>query len=69
MREKEGYRDQLTYLRQRFDGRELVSVAEAADVSGCSQASIRNSKKLKKVKVGRFIRVPIVALAWWLCGD
>jgi hypothetical protein len=68
-REKEGYREQLESLRQRFPDREAIDIKEAAKIIGvCDRTLMSNSafpKKYANGRSGKYI-VPLVGLARWM---
>ena len=51
-REKEGFREQLQALMDRFPGREVIDIKEAADVLGCCTRTLRDSKDFPIIKLG-----------------
>ena len=65
-REKEGYRELYASLRERFPGRESISIAEATTLLGVHRATIANDNTFPKVRVGRKIIIPLVQLARWM---
>lgn len=69
-KEKEGVRDQLARLNERFPGRETIYIQEACEVVGlCRDTLLMDktfpAKKPGNKKNGRIV-VPLVALARWL---
>lgn len=72
-REKEGFRDQLQALIERFPGREMIDLKEAAELVGCCTRTLREDKSFPVIKIGNPrghgpCRVSLVALARWMCG-
>ena len=71
MREKEGFREQYAELKARFPDREAITLDECCAVLGISRYVA--SKAIKRdnfpaKKVGLEYRVPLLALARYLCG-
>lgn len=69
-REKEGYRDQLERLSERFPGRETIYITEACEVVGLCRDTLLLDKTFPAKrpggkKNGRIV-VPLVALARWM---
>lgn len=65
-REKEGFRDQLQRLDEKYPGVEAISLPEACKVLDVYRDTLLNDKSFPAKKVsGKWI-VPIVALARWL---
>lgn len=69
-REKEGFREQLEQLRERFPEREAINIKEAAQIIGVCDRTLKEDKSFpaKKLggKTGPYI-VPLVGLARWMC--
>lgn len=66
-REKEGYREQYGALRERFPGREAITMREAATLLAVSLDVIAESRDFPKKKIGRRVIVPLMGLARWMC--
>lgn len=66
-REKEGYREQLARLDEKFPGREVLTLAEAQALLGdVYRTTILGDETFPVKKLsGKWI-VPMVALARWL---
>lgn len=72
-REKEGFRDQLQALMERFPGREMIDLKEAAALIGCCTRTLREDKSFPVIKLGSPkgngpCRVSLVQLARWMCA-
>lgn len=72
-REKEGFRDQLQALMDRFPGRDVIDIKEAAQVIGCHARTLREDKTFPVIKIGKPkgngpCRVSLVQLARWMCA-
>lgn len=70
-REKELYRDNLQMLRERFPGKETISIQEASKIVGVSRQSLVANKDFPKIDIGNgskncHWRVPIIKLASYL---
>lgn len=65
-REKEDFRENLARLSERFPGRDVVTIQEAAPVVGRCVKLLIYDKNFPKVKVGNRWSVPLVGLARWL---
>lgn len=72
-REKEGFRDQLERLIERYPGRETLRIDEVCSLLGVYRTTLLQDKTFpaKKVghtksKTGGVYLVPIVGLARWL---
>lgn len=70
-REKEGFRDQLGALMERFPGRDVIDIKEAAELLGCGVRTLREDKKFPAIKLGSPrghgpVRVSLVQLARWM---
>lgn len=65
-REKEGYRDNLARVTERF-GVELIPLKEAAAFCGCDPRTLVRDKNSPVKKIRSRLVVPAVALARWLC--
>lgn len=64
-REREGYRENLELLEQRYPGRMLLTIEEVMEVTGYA------SRKTIKKHLGKFFvngRISKVHLARYLCG-
>ena len=71
-REKEGFREQLQQLQERFPEREAIDLKEVAPLLGVCTRTLKENKTFpaKKLggKTGPYI-VPLVGLARWMCQD
>lgn len=72
-REKEGFRDQLERLSERYPGREAIGIEEAAEIVGLDRRTLISDKSFPARKCGnksptggKYI-VPLAGLARWLC--
>lgn len=66
-REKEGFRDQLESLVQRFPGREAIGISDCVDILGFDRRVLLADRTFPARKIGGKYMVPLVALARWLC--
>jgi len=71
MREKPGFRDQLEALMNRFPGRDVIDLKEAAALIGCCTRTLREDKSFPIIKIGSPhgngpCRVSLVQLARWM---
>ena len=72
-REKEGFRDQLERLTEKFPGRECLTIEEASKLLQVHRQTLLQDKDFPAQKVGaarasrggKYI-VPLVGLARWL---
>lgn len=67
-RERPDYRELLDRLLQRFEGREMIGVREAADVVGCDYRTLVRDKNFPTRKLGAVYVVPLVSMARWMAG-
>ena len=70
--EKEGYRDALAFLIDRFPDKGFLTVNEAADFLGAHLTTVYDAIRRKKnplpsKKLCGKIVIPIPALARWMC--
>lgn len=69
-KEKEGFREQLTRLSEKFPDRETISIKEACGVVGLCRDTLLADRTFPAIKSGNRkngkIVVPIVALARWM---
>jgi len=65
-REKEGFRDQLAVLRERFPDVEAIDIKTCESILTCDRRTLFNDKTFPAKKVGGKFVVPIVGLARWL---
>ncbi len=70
--EKEGYRDALAFLIERFPDKGFLTVNEAAEFLGAHLTTVYDAIRRKKnplpaKKVCGKIVIPIPALARWMC--
>ena len=65
-REKETFRDNLESLRERFPGREQISVPEAAKYLGVAKEHIMSDKTFPVRTLGQHHIVVLVNFARWL---
>lgn len=70
-REKEGFREQLQVLMDRFPGRDVIDIKEAASVMRCCVRTLRENKTFPVIKIGNPrgngpVRVSLVQLARWM---
>lgn len=69
MREKENFREQLQRLMDRYPGREVIDIKEAADMLGVHPRTLRTDDSFPQRKIGGKtgpVVVPLVGLARWL---
>lgn len=64
-REKEGYRENLEILNNRFPDHDMLNMAQVMQVVGCSDRRTL-MQKIPKNWVGK--RLSKVYLARWMCG-
>lgn len=67
-REKPDFREQLDRLLQRFPGREMIEVKEAAAVIGCDFRTLVRDKNFPTRQLGTRYVVPLVSMARWMAG-
>lgn len=70
--EKQGYREALELLMERFPDKMAISVKEASVILGRSESSVRDAMKRKRdplpgKKLGGSVIIPIPQLARWMC--
>ena len=65
-REKEGFREQLARLTEKFPDREMITLPEACEVTGCYRQTLLRDKSFPRKKMGAVYRIPLVQLARWL---
>lgn len=68
MRENEGFRETLAYLRERFGGRDAISVREFAQYLGRDYQTTQNlirAQKLPGKKISNRYVITIVQIAQW----
>ena len=73
MREKAGFREQLQALMDRFPGRDMIDLKEAAELIGCHPRTLREDNTFPVIKIGAPrghgpCRVSLVQLARWMCA-
>ena len=66
-REKEVFREQLARLSERYPGREMISLADACQVTGLYRRTLLKDKTFPRKKLGQVYRIPLVDLARWMC--
>lgn len=71
MREKPGFRDQLEALMQRFPGRDVIDIKEAAELLHVCPRTLRENRTFPAIKLGSPrgngpVRVSLVQLARWM---
>lgn len=66
MREREGYRETLQFLKEQFPNKAAIGMSEASDLLGTHRQTLLSTKGFPFQKVGNKYLVPIVALARWL---
>lgn len=65
-REREGFRDQLVRLEERFGGAEVVTLNECAELMRLSRNALLRDRTFPAKKVsGRYL-IPVVQLARWM---
>ena len=67
-REKPEFREQLERLSQRYPGREMIEVKEAAAVIGCDFRTLVRDEAFPTRKLGTRYVVPLVGMARWMAG-
>lgn len=70
--EKQGYREALGILLDKFPDKVAISVKEAAAVLGRSESSVRDAMKRRRdplpfKKLGGSVIIPLSQLARWMC--
>lgn len=70
-REKEGFRDQLQNLMDKYPGREVIDIKEAAALLDVHQDTLKRDKTFPYIKMGKKrgngpCRVALVQLARWM---
>ena len=70
-KEKEGFRDQLQNLMDRFPGREVIDIKEAAVLLEVHQDTLKRDKTFPYIKMGQRrgnspCKVMLVQLARWM---
>jgi excisionase family DNA binding protein len=70
--EKQGYRETLAFLTDKFPDKAAISIKEAANTLDMSESTIRDAIKTGKdhfpaKKVGGRVVIPIPQLARWMC--
>lgn len=65
-RERESFRDQLQALQQRFEGQEVLTLAQSCELLGLDRDALLNDKDFPAKKVGKRYIIPIVPLARWM---
>lgn len=70
--EKQGYREALGFLSDKFPDKVAISIKEAAQALNTGESTIRDAIKRRRdpfpaKKVGGRIVIPITQLARWLC--
>lgn len=70
--EKQGYREALELLLDKFPERTAISVKEASVILGRSESSVRDAMKRRRdplpfKKLGGSVIIPISQLARWMC--
>lgn len=70
--EKEGYRDALAFLLERYPDKAVLTVQEAADLLGIHLTTAYDALKRKRnplpsKKICGKLVIPIPALARWMC--
>ena len=71
VREKPGFRDQLQALMDRYPGRDVINIQEAAQMLGVCARTLREDKSFPAIKIGSPrsngpVRVSLVQLARWM---
>jgi hypothetical protein len=70
-REKEGFREQLAALMERYPGREVIDIKEAAEMLNVCVRTLREDQSFPSIKIGSKrgngpVRVSLVQLARWM---
>ena len=70
--EKQGYRENLELLLDKFPDKVAISVKEASAVLGRSESSVRDAMKRRRdplpfKKLGGSVVIPLPQLARWMC--
>lgn len=71
-REKEGFREQLQRLSDRYPGLEAINIKELAKITGVHADTLKADTTLVKKKIGGKtgpVVVPLVSLARWFCDN
>lgn len=66
-REKEGFREQLARLSEKYPGREMISIQEASEVTGYHRRTLLKDKSFPRKMIGNKYSIPLVQLARWMC--
>lgn len=66
-REKEGFREQLQSLMERFPGKEAVGLEACCEMLDTDRRVLLKDKTFPAKKVGGKYMIPLVGLARWLC--
>ena len=66
-REKEGFREQLQSLMERFPGKEAVGLEACCEMLDTDRRILLKDKTFPAKKVGGKYMIPLVGLARWLC--
>jgi hypothetical protein len=68
MREKADYRENLAQLRERTNGKMLISVYEAAKILGVNPKALLSTQEIldMSVEIGKQRRIPVTGLARWM---
>lgn len=65
-RERESFRDQLQTLQQRFEGQEVLTMAQVCQLLHLDRDALLNDRDFPAKKVGKKYIIPIVPLARWM---
>ena len=65
-REREGYRDQLAQLYERFPNREVLYIKEVCDILNCHRRTVLGTKGFPMKKLGTKYMVSVSELARWM---
>lgn len=65
-RERESFRDQLQALQQRFEGAEVLTLAQCCELLGLDRDALLHDRDFPAKKVGKRYIIPIVPLARWM---
>ena len=66
-REKEGFREQLQSLMERFPGKEAVGLEACCEMLDTDRRILLKDKTFPAKKVGGKYMIPLDGLARWLC--
>jgi excisionase family DNA binding protein len=66
MREKDGYRDTIERLSEKYPDKDVLTIAEVCEYLRIDRRTLLAKKDFPAKKIGSAYRIPIVSLALWL---